>query len=146
MAEAASGMSLDRVSGLKIKAPGPKQDTPEVLGGNLPKIALGPVGDDGGYWSWYNLADFLESYWPGQDAHDFVSAVEYNDSGPWSAHAIVNFSMKTQGHRCEDSWVWMVAFEDGSVWRAEGSCDYTGWDCRSALHWTLVLHWTPVRG
>ena len=35
------------------------------------------------------------------------------------------------GANDEDSWYWILQLKDGSFAWAEGSCDYTGWDCQS---------------
>lgn len=36
------------------------------------------------------------------------------------------------GANDEDSWYWIMKMKDGTFAWAKGSCDYTGWDCRSS--------------
>lgn len=36
------------------------------------------------------------------------------------------------GANDENSWYWILQMKDGTFSWAEGSCDYTGWDCQSS--------------
>jgi len=36
------------------------------------------------------------------------------------------------GHNDEDAWIWVFKMKDGKYAMLTGSCDYTGWDCRSS--------------
>jgi len=40
------------------------------------------------------------------------------------------------GENDELSWYWILQMKDGSFSWAEGSCDYTGWDCQSGAQIT----------
>lgn len=85
----------------------------------------------------YEWGHALDKKFFGQDAFDFASACSYNDLGPTEHLAIVNLVCEEFGQSDEVAWIWRVTFEDGSVWVAEGSCDYTGWDCQSSIQWDL---------
>lgn len=78
----------------------------------------------------------LDAAFPGQDADQFAMACAENDPGPATDQPIVGFVMLERGEPDEASWRWQVTFDNGSTWIAEGWCDYTGWDCQSALEWT----------
>lgn len=99
---------------------------------DVPIIALpgSEAWEDGYYWG-----RALDEAFPNQDADEFASACAHNDAGPANDHQITGFVMQQQGENDEASWVWQVTFDDGSVWIATGSCDYTGWDCQSSLEW-----------
>lgn len=86
----------------------------------------------------YQWAGELEEAFPGQDAHDFSYAIEYNDRGPIDDHTgIRGFTCWNYGERDGDHWQWSIVFENGEHWIATGGCDYTGWDCQSSLYWEL---------
>ena len=85
----------------------------------------------------YKYGQALEETFPGQGGYDLRAAMEHNTLGPVSeTNGIVGLVMTQQGERDAASWVWRVTMQDGSVWFAEGWCDYTGWDCQSGLTWT----------
>lgn len=75
---------------------------------------------------------------------DLADAIEYN-SCPFDVQDITGVYMKIQGERDGDEWLWYVStsaalrinYDAKSIfdWIAIGSCDYTGWDCRSSLTW-----------
>jgi hypothetical protein len=39
-----------------------------------------------------------------------------------------------EGENDEDGWRWILGLNDGRIVYLYGSCDYTGWDCRSGAH------------
>jgi hypothetical protein len=88
----------------------------------------------------YDWGYALGEKFPDQCASDFALASTYNDLGPAEQLRIVGFVMEQEGENDGQSWIWQVTFEDGSVWIADGSCDYTGWDCQSSIAWTLDHH------
>lgn len=105
---------------------------------DLPFVSL-PGSED--WESARNYGDALEKHFPGQDAHDFASACNYNGWGPLATtrlEFVRFFNMLQQGERDEGSWIWQIQFDDGSIWQAEGHCDYTGWDCQSWLEWEKI--------
>lgn len=101
----------------------------------VPVIAL---PGSGGWERSSEWGTHLERAFPGQDAHDFAMACEYNDYGPTQSHNITRLVMITQGERDAGSWTWHLEFENGDIWTASGGCDYTGWDCQSSLNWTPI--------
>lgn len=80
------------------------------------------------YWEASAFADELERRFKEQDATNFAYACLYNTWGPVRNLGITRFTLLS-------TWVWQVDFDDDSRWVAVGSCDYTGWDCRSDLEW-----------
>lgn len=89
------------------------------------------------FWEAYDEGDKLERKFPDQCARDFVVGCTYNDWGPLCGGelGIVDFNMIQEGMNEEANWVWHVTLTDGSIWVAEGGCDYTGWDCQSNMDW-----------
>jgi hypothetical protein len=77
----------------------------------------------------------MDGLFPGQDASVFCSAVEFNDIGPLSGRSITGLVMNQEGYNDGDEWIWKVTLDNGTVWIAEGGCDFTGWDCQSWLSW-----------
>lgn len=102
-------------------------------------IPVVPLPGSEGWENAYTVASLLEKQFPGQDVSDLCYAMEYNGYGPAQYNEMVSLVLEQQGERDGDSWRWRVGFDDGSTWIAEGSCDYTGWDCQSSLYWTRVF-------
>jgi hypothetical protein len=90
------------------------------------------------YWSGYEYGTKLYERWPEAGASDFAYAVEYNGWEP-ECKDITDLVMEHEGERDEDSWTWRVTLADGTVWKVEGWCDYTGWDCQSGISWEQVV-------
>lgn len=87
----------------------------------------------------YAFGETLDERFPGQDGHSLSVAMEYNGTGPLNEHnGIASLALLQQGERDEQSWIWLVTAEDGMVWHVTGWCDYTGWDCQSALRWAVA--------
>ncbi len=85
----------------------------------------------------YEAGEKLDKQFPNQDAWDFLSAVRHNGH-PFGEEppAITDIKMTKQGANDEGSWEWKVSFANGDIWKVEGWCDYTGWDCQSGIDWT----------
>ncbi len=104
----------------------------------LRAFPIAPIAGSEGWTNAYEIGGRLDERFPGQDAEDFASAVEYNDTGPLEGRGIVDLKMIQEGENDVDAWIWHVTLDDGSTWKAEGGCDYTGWDCQSSLEWTSL--------
>lgn len=102
---------------------------------NVPVV---PLAGSSGWANAYESGQALDARFPNQDADQFAFACEYNEEGPTADHAIISFVMEKQGEHDGGNWVWIVGLSDGSTWRYEGGCDYTGWDCQSFLEWEEV--------
>jgi hypothetical protein len=53
---------------------------------------------------------------------------------PVSRAMVVEIVAAVNGERDETDWIGVFRLQDGRYLAAEGSCDYTGWDCRAANH------------
>jgi hypothetical protein len=85
----------------------------------------------------YEDGENLDTKFPGQDAHNFVYAIHYNNEGPLKPGLkIIDLQMLKQGGNDESDWIWKVALSDNETWWMTGWCDYTGWDCQSGNSWT----------
>lgn len=101
----------------------------------LPDVPPVRLPGSEGYWSGWEWGEELEKAFPGQHGMNFASACHYNDYGPTKEHNITYLKMTQEGERDVSAWSWRVSFDNGEVWSATGSCDYTGWDCQSNLDW-----------
>lgn len=97
-----------------------------------------PLPGSEGWESAWRWGDKIAELFPGRDAHDLASACEYNGWGPLRDHNIVRLDLLQQGEHDGPGWIWQVDLDNGEVWRAEGGCDYTGWDCQSHLTWEKI--------
>lgn len=87
--------------------------------------------------SCFESGERLSTKFPGQDAHSFVSAIEYNNDGPLKPGLkIKDLKMLKQGYNDGGDWIWRIDLSDGETWWMTGWCDYTGWDCQSGNSWT----------
>jgi hypothetical protein len=103
----------------------------------------------------YDEGAKLEERFPDQDAYDFIAACSENDTGPLVNSVIIShLQMIQQGERDEEAWIWFVKLQvlgkrqdhlgrqydrtEEQWWVMTGSCDYTGWDCRSGNAWTQI--------
>lgn len=81
----------------------------------------------------------LDKQFPGQDAEDFAIACRENGYPDAAANVpIVAFVCIEHGEHGENDgadWVWLVRYADDTIYRFQGGCDYTGWDCQSDLTW-----------
>lgn len=90
----------------------------------------------------YCYARALREKFPEQAPDDFAYAVQYNRYDQPDAVAfklVADLVCENKGERDAGEWEWRVTFTDGSVWKAVGWCDFTGWDCRSGLTWTELI-------
>lgn len=90
------------------------------------------------WWSGWEFGDELAKRFPDAEAHDFGTACGENPSAEtvrMREHGVLWLECEQVGERDEGSWIWNVVFGDGSSWRVEGWCDYTGWDCQSGMSW-----------
>ena len=80
----------------------------------------------------------LDRQFPGQEASDFAYAINYNSAdvpASLTGLEVSSLSCIQIGANDYESWIWEVTMADGSRWRVEGWCDYTGWDCQSGTEW-----------
>lgn len=95
-----------------------------------------------GYWSFYDMGTELEKRFPGQDASDFTGAIGNGAGvGPLKdpSLGIEKLTCEQAGENDGESWIWTVALSDGSLWRLEASCDYTGWGCQDGGEWDQLV-------
>jgi hypothetical protein len=98
----------------------------------------------GGYWWGYEYGQALDKAFPDQEAEDFGSCIAHNDIGPLTeTNNVVGLVCEQVGERDGENWIWLVTLEDGTHWRLEGGCDYTGWDCQSNGTWTALNDGSP---
>jgi hypothetical protein len=64
---------------------------------------------------------------------DLKSAIENNGLSLFEENEIVNIVAEVPGQNDEYSWWWVLELTDNRYALLRGSCDYTGWDCRSSL-------------
>lgn len=65
-----------------------------------------------------------------EDGDDIRSAFNFNGLGERLKDIDVIVA-EVCGANDEYSWYWVLKMKDGLFAWAEGSCDYTGWDCQS---------------
>lgn len=98
----------------------------------------------------YELADELEKAFPHEECENFAHAISENwDSCPDLTAGITKLICLEQGLNDETDWIWYVVLGKDDVgygadrnakrYVVRGWCDYTGWDCRSAVTWTEIL-------
>lgn len=101
--------------------------------GDLPVV---PLPGSENWRSIHEWGTALDRQFPGQDAVDFAHACHRGGFGPLHiGDVLLEFTMKQQGDRDGDDWIWSVTLQNGETWVAEGWCDYTGWDCSSGITW-----------
>jgi hypothetical protein len=83
----------------------------------------------------YEIGEALDEIFPGESAVDLMYACQHNDWGPLVGRKIVLLTCIQEGENDGPDWIWLLTLDDLSEWRAEGGCDYTGWDCQSSLTW-----------
>lgn len=67
---------------------------------------------------------------PGYDTDDIKYAFENNGLSSHLENIDVIVA-EVCGANDEAAWHWILKMKDGTYRYAEGSCDYTGWDCQS---------------
>lgn len=104
---------------------------------DLPLVKLPGIDED--YCESDSWGRELEELFPEQGGLELATACYYNDYGPAREVQIRGLRLLQEGANDGDSWIWEVKFEDRSVWKVKGWCDYTGWDCQSELIWTCLV-------
>ena len=61
------------------------------------------------------------------------------DLSTFSREDVVTIKGQVEGERDSESWIVWGQLKDGRWFIARGSCDYTGWDCRSNLDWEKLV-------
>lgn len=63
---------------------------------------------------------------------DIGSAIDHN--GNHHESPVVEVILEILGENDAADWHWIVKLENGRYAYGWGGCDYTGWDCQSALY------------
>ncbi len=72
-----------------------------------------------------------EKYDKAMGGDDIKYAFEYNGLAP-HLDEIESIVAEVCGEHDGCEWFWILKMKDGTFRKAEGGCDYTGWDCQSS--------------
>ena len=87
------------------------------------------------YWYGWDYGNALDDLFPHQDAADFGQAIGLGQGPISETNSVVGLVLTQAGENDGPSWKWEVKLEDGTTWKLEGWCDYTGWDCQAGNDW-----------
>lgn len=75
--------------------------------------------------------------------YDLEAALQYNPQDGFEAQDIERVLAVCEGQNDGDSWRWVLQLKDNRILFVVGWCDYTGWDCQSGVHHSVVENPTP---
>ena len=64
--------------------------------------------------------------------YDLFTCLEFNAQNDFTVDDIRQVLAVWEGENDGDYWRWILTLKDGRFVFLQGSCDYTGWDCRSS--------------
>lgn len=86
-----------------------------------------------------SLLDWLERYEPLVGADLIHAYWEHGSEGTWGFDLgqVKRLVALFEGENDGPNWRWLLELNDGRYASLLGGCDYTGWDCQSAVQVTL---------
>lgn len=74
----------------------------------------------------------------GGNCNGEVDSLDGTATDPVLRSDVVEIIAAVNGENDGDSWIGVFRLRDGRFLAAEGSCDYTGWDCRAGNTLTVA--------